>query len=186
MRSTILKLSTAAAIAISAGGMGSTISLAQDGEKPTKMVIEATVNYDDVKSMDSILAALYDVVSGAKGTQRDWGRMKGLFVKDGKLLPSGRGGMTNWTVEEYARIAGKGLEAVDFFETENSRIVETFGSITHVFSTYESRRSPDDAEPFMRGINSIQLFNSGRRWWIVNVFWQAETKDLPLPPKYLK
>jgi len=44
---------------------------------------------------------------------------------------------------------------------------------------------PFDARPFLRGINSIQLFNDGTRWWIVSVYWQAETPTLPLPPEYL-
>jgi hypothetical protein len=184
MRSNIIKFATSTAILFSAGAV--TNGFAQDAAAPVPMTIKATVNGDDVKSMDSILTALYDVVSGPKGTKRDWNRMKGLFIEGGKLQPTGRGGMRNWTVEDYAGIAGKSLEGVDFFETENSRIVETFGAITHVFSTYESRHSPSDAEPFMRGINSIQLFDDGTRWWIVSVFWQGEDKDNPLPSKYLK
>jgi len=27
----------------------------------------------------------------------------------------------------------------------------------------------------MRGIKSIQLFNDGKRWWIVNIYWTQET-----------
>jgi hypothetical protein len=38
----------------------------------------------------------------------------------------------------------------------------------------------------MRGINSIQLMNDGRRWWIVSVFWEAETPQTPIPKKYFK
>ena len=49
------------------------------------------------------------------------------------------------------------MENNGFFEHEISRTVETFGSISQVFSTYESRRRADDEKPFARGINSIQL-----------------------------
>ena len=42
-----------------------------------------------------------------------------------------------------------------------------------------------DAQPFMRGINSIQLYNDGTRWWVVSVYWEAEGPDNPLPAKYL-
>ena len=55
----------------------------------------------------------------------------------------------------------------------------------HAFSTYEARRTPDDAEPFMRGINSIQLFHDGTRWWVVTVFWDAERPGNPIPAEYL-
>jgi hypothetical protein len=55
----------------------------------------------------------------------------------------------------------------------------------HVFSTYEARQKADDPKPFMRGINSIQLFNDGKRWWVVSILWQSESPDNPLPEKYL-
>jgi hypothetical protein len=64
--------------------------------------------------------------------------------------------------------------------------VEQFGEIAHVFSTYEARHKQEDAKPFMRGINSIQLMNDGKRWWIVSVYWEAETQTNQLPEKYLK
>src|SRR2546423_153887 len=62
---------------------------------------------------------------------------------------------------------------------------EQFGNIAHIFSTYESRHAKDDAQPFQRGINSIQLMNDGKRWWIVTIFWQGEDEKNPLPSKYL-
>jgi hypothetical protein len=37
----------------------------------------------------------------------------------------------------------------------------------------------------MRGINSIQLFNDGKRWWILSIYWQHESKQHPLPKEYL-
>ena len=72
-----------------------------------------------------------------------------------------------------------------FYEKEVARRVEQFGQIAHVWSTYESRHNPHDPEPFMRGINSIQLFNDGRRWWIVSIYWQQESDVDPISEKYL-
>jgi hypothetical protein len=57
--------------------------------------------------------------------------------------------------------------------------------MTQVFSTYESYRSEADEEPFARGINSIQLLNDGSRWWIINIYWTAESKNNPIPVEYL-
>ena len=83
------------------------------------------------------------------------------------------------------RAAVGSLEKEGFFEKEVARVTEQFGQIVHAFSTYESRHAPDDAKPFARGINSIQLMNDGKRWWIVTIFWQGEDEKKPLPEKYL-
>jgi hypothetical protein len=73
-----------------------------------------------------------------------------------------------------------------FFEREKARTVEIYGNIAHVFSTYESFHKTGDKTPFMRGINSIQLLNDGKRWWVLTIMWQGETPENPLPEKYLK
>ena len=78
------------------------------------------------------------------------------------------------------------FEENGFYEKEIARRTEQFGNIAHVWSIYESRHNEDDPEPFMRGINSIQLFNDGKRWWIVNIYWQQESAENPVPEKYLK
>ncbi|RKQ49389.1 hypothetical protein BXY85_0378 [Roseivirga pacifica] len=146
----------------------------------------------DVSSPDAILAALYDVISGPAGEQRDWDRMKSLFIAEGRLMPSfknpqtGEVGYRDWTVQEYIDQAGASLEKNGFFEIEIARRAEQYGTIMHAFSTYESRRKADDKEPFARGINSIQLLNGGDRWYIVSVFWMGENAEFPLPQKYLE
>lgn len=144
----------------------------------------------DVVTMDSIVAALYDVISGPAGKKRDWDRFRSLFIPAARLIPTGKRqtgeiGSRVLTADDYVERSSKSLEENGFFEKEVSRRTESFGSIAHVFSTYESRHKADDAKPFARGINSIQLLNDGKRWWIVTVFWQAEGPDNPLPDKYL-
>jgi hypothetical protein len=74
--------------------------------------------------------------------------------------------------------------ANDFHEIEICRRVERFGNIAHVWSTYEGRRSPDEA-PFLRGINSIQLFHDGDRWWVMSILWDNERPGSPMPAEYL-
>ncbi|TWI81080.1 hypothetical protein IQ13_2093 [Lacibacter cauensis] len=145
----------------------------------------------DVETVDAIIAALYNVISGPAGEVRNWNRMRSLFLPEGKLVatavrPTGEVVKRVLTVEEY--IAGNGpiLEKNGFFEKEILRKQEVYGHIAHCFSTYEARRTATDAEPFMRGINSIQLYNDGKRWWILTVFWQTENKDLLIPKEYLK
>jgi len=148
-------------------------------------------NPADVGSMDAIIAAVYDVISGPAGKKRDWDRMRSLFVPGARLIPTGprqAGGYGSrvLTVDEYIERASTAFEKQGFYEREAARKVEMFGQIAHVFSTYESRNAPDDAKHFQRGINSFQLMNDGQRWWIVTIFWQGEDEKNPLPEKYLK
>lgn len=147
-------------------------------------------NPADVATMDSTIAALYDVISGPAG-KRDWDRFRSLFVPGARLIPTGprptgEVGARVLTVEDYVQRAGTRFEKEGFFEREVARRTETFGNIAHLFSTYESRHTKDDAKPFQRGINSIQLMNDGKRWWVVTIFWQGEDEKHPLPEKYLK
>ncbi len=146
-------------------------------------------NPGDVKSMDGILAALYDVISGPGGKKRDWDRFRSLFWPGARLIPTGRratgeSGIRVLTPEEYIASSAPYLEKEGFFEREIARHVDQYGNIAQVFSTYESRHKAEEP-PFTRGINSIQLVNDGQRWWIVTVFWQGETKDAPIPAQYL-
>ncbi len=150
-----------------------------------------TARPEDVSSMDAILAALYDVISGPAGKKRDWDRMRSLFIPEGRLMavgPKKEGGFGYrvMDVDGYIKASGNYLETNGFFEREVSRVVERFGEIAHVFSTYEARNKAEDPKPFMRGINSIQLLYDGKRWWIVSVYWEAETATNQLPEKYLK
>jgi hypothetical protein len=143
-----------------------------------------------VQTLDSTIENLYAVISGEKGEARDWDLMKYLFHPDAKLIPSGKNkkGVFNarfMTVDNYIEGSGNWLVENGFFEKEISRVTNTFGNITQVFSTYESFHSEADEKPFMRGINSIQLLNDGNRWWIINIYWTQESEENPIPEAYL-
>ncbi|HTQ79002.1 MAG TPA: hypothetical protein VMM92_03320 [Thermoanaerobaculia bacterium] len=43
----------------------------------------------------------------------------------------------------------------------------------------------NDAKPFVRGVNSFELFSDGKRWWIFSIVWQPETAKLALPAEFL-
>ncbi len=144
----------------------------------------------DVASPEAIVAALYDVISGDAGVERDWDRFRSLFHPTARLQPSGvnREGVgvaRSITPEEYIERSGPLLMRDGFHEREIASRSERFGHMVHVWSTYDSVHSRSDATPFMRGINSIQLFHDGTRWWILSVYWLAETPDTPIPSPYL-
>ncbi len=145
----------------------------------------------DVASMDSLIKATYDVISGPAGQKRDWDRMRSLFAEKAALSAavktrSGKIRYIPMDVEGYIKRSGPYLEQNGFFEHEIARHVDSFGNIAQVFSTYESRNKADDKKPFERGINSFQLLNDGERWWIVSIYWQGEDSTTPLPRKWLK
>lgn len=143
-------------------------------------------NPKDVESIDAIIAALYASISGDAGVKRDWDRLRSLFVPHARLIPTGRrpdgsGAHRVMTTEGYIALNGAALENGGFHEREIGRRVERYGNVVHVFSAYDSKRRVDDAQPFARGINSIQLWNDGKRWHVVSIFWQSETPDNPIP-----
>jgi hypothetical protein len=146
---------------------------------------------EDTASLDAILTALYDVISGPAGQKRDWDRMRALFVPGARLIPAVyRPDTTPFlrmlTVDDYITRVGPQLEAGGFFEKEIARRVERYGGVVHVFSTYESRRAAGDPQPFARGINSIQAWHDGKRWWIVTIYWEGERSSNPIPSQYLR
>lgn len=144
----------------------------------------------DVGSVDAIVAAVYDVISGPAGKARDWERWRSLFLPEARLISVGRNreGGTAYRVmtpEDYVEMAGSSLEENGFFEQEIGRTQEEFGPLVHLFSAYQSKRSLEDPEPFARGINSFQLMHDGERWWILTIYWTSERPDLPIPERYL-
>jgi hypothetical protein len=146
-------------------------------------------NPADVASIDAIITAVYDCISGPAGEKRNWERERSLYYPGARLIPTGRPSTEPapemLDVEGFIARVESFVTEQGFYEKEIARRTEQFGQIAHAWSTYESRHDPSDPEPFMRGINSIQLFNDGKRWWIVSIYWQHESAQHLLPEKYL-
>jgi hypothetical protein len=164
--------------------------------KSEKISNTPSVNPADVASIDAIINAASDVISGPPGKKRDWDRERSLFIPGARLIPTAKktGDDANHQVDlapqvldvdAYIARVEPFFEKNGFYEKEIARRIEQFGRIAQVWSTYESRHHPDDPEPFMRGINSMQLFNDGKRWSIVSIYWQQESARDPIPDRYL-
>jgi hypothetical protein len=131
----------------------------------------------DVATLDAILHTFYETVSGSAGQPREWDRFRSLFLPEGRLMPivsiaGERAGLRFLSTEDFIHRVDPIFATEDFWERESSRQTETFGRFAHVMSFYDSLRSPN-GPPFERSANSIQLFNDGLRWWIVNVMWNT-------------
>ncbi|MEY4929421.1 MAG: hypothetical protein RI909_145 [Bacteroidota bacterium] len=148
-----------------------------------------TTNYlNDTKTVESTITTLYEVISGGPGVERDWARFKNLFKPEGRLIPTRKDDQGNLIIkalspDEYIEFFTPRI-ATGFFERELNRKVEEFGTVVHAFSTYETR-DQKDGPATNRGINSIQLFKDNDRYYIVNVYWCAESMGFELPKKYV-
>lgn len=144
----------------------------------------------DVASPDAILKAAYDVISGPAGQQRDWARLRSLCVPEVRFIvlakPGSSDAVHSYDFNAFVDAAQKALQSEGFYEKSIANHAENWDRIAQVFSTYESRHNANDPKPFERGINSFQLANDGKRWWIVNIYWERETPEAPIPKKYLK
>ena len=168
-----------------------TLTFGQAQPEPKPAAETPAANPADVKSIDSIVAALYDVISGPAGQKRDWNRMRSLFWPGAHLAPvvakqdkNGNAARV-FTVEEYITRSEPFFAKEGFYENAVANRVDQWAQIASVFSTYESRHAKGE-KPFARGINSIQVFNDGQRWWVLNILWQNASEQNPLPERLLK
>ncbi|WP_233583454.1 nuclear transport factor 2 family protein, partial [Corallococcus sp. CA053C] len=142
---------------------------------------------EDVKSIDSLLKALYDVISGPAGTPRDWARFRSLFHPGATLVPlvhvKAATGLhaRPITPDEYVAMGTEVSAAHSFFEKETARQTLGFGDLVQVMSTYETREA-QDGPVVAKGVNSLQLFNDGQRWWVMHIVWLDEqTAGIKVP-----
>ncbi len=150
----------------------------------------ANVPAPESGSIDALVAALYDSISGPAGRGRDWDRLRALFQPGARLLRTmvsdeGTVELAAMDVEQFIVMAKPYFEARGFFEREIARRIEQFGHLAQVFSTYEAAADAHYREPLGRGINSIQLWSDGRRWWVTSLLWDDERPGQPVPPHYL-
>jgi hypothetical protein len=144
---------------------------------------------DDVATIDGLIKAYYEVVSGPKGQPRDWARDRTLHIPDARFVAmsvdtAGKPVAAIMSHQQYVERSEPVLAQEGFFESEIHRVTRRFGHIAHVFSTYESRRTAD-GPVIARGINSLELYWDGARWWIVANLWDQERPGNPIPGEYL-
>lgn len=140
----------------------------------------------DIASSEAIIAAYYEALSGPAGKKRDWNRFLSLFFPGARLLPAEGKGHTGtmphyFSPSKYLYDTESNMLQEGYMPKEIARRSESFGKVTHVWSTYEARHAAADEKAFVRGVTSFQLFNDGKRWWIFDAVWQPETTTLTLP-----
>ena len=149
---------------------------------------QSTADPADVETLDGIIRAYYEVVSGPAGGIPDRARDHTLHLPNALVgVPGvdehGTPQLVTMTLDDYHDQTG-GPRSEGFFEKESHRVVHRFGNVAHVFSTYSSSKTPD-GEPYDRGINSIQLTWDGERWWIVSWIFDSERPGNPITEDFL-
>ena len=134
-------------------------------------------------SPEAIIHASYALISGRAGEPRDWGRWRRLYAPSARLMPieaaaDGTRIPRVMTPDEYIASRSPFFADNDFHEWETAREEHRFGALAHVWSSYEAGRSPD-GPIIRRGVNSIQLWNDGDRWWILSEAWDAVEAIVP-------
>jgi uncharacterized protein (TIGR01244 family) len=144
---------------------------------------------EDVATIDGIIKAYYEVVSGAKGEKSQKARDFSLHRPDAKVTTLGKDKDGNITIRETkleGYYEGKGpIIENNFFEYEIARKIDRIGNVAHVWSTYEFKLGEKDGPVSGKGINSIQLFHDGDRWWITAEMWDNSVEEESIPARYL-
>lgn len=167
--------------------LDSTLEFQCEAELKAVTIPVVPPNPTDVATLDGIIKAFYETISGPKGQPRQWSRDRGLYVPGVRFIELNR---SNGVIQphimeymEYVNGTNEYLVREGFTERELHRATRRFGNLAHVFSTYEWQS--DEKKASGRGINSIELFWDGTRWWISAASWEAETKDNPIPAEFL-
>jgi len=147
-----------------------TLSLAQD----------RTANPDDVVTIDGLIDAYYESVSGHPG-KRDAERMQSLFIKGGNMGINRTGDEPVHQFVEELLLTDRFLTiSNDFFERELSRDTQQFGDMANVISTYGISDAIENTNYSARGVMVFQLIRHNDRWWIVSTMFQRESPEFPL------
>lgn len=141
----------------------------------------------DVSTIDGIVKAFYETISGAKGAPRQWSRDKTLYTPDVRFIAlseeNGKVRVRAMNHRQYVDSTNEFFVTEGFREREINRITRRFGNLAHVFSTYEF--STEDGRTKGRGVNSIELIFDGARWWIAAVSWDEERAGNPITKEFL-
>ena len=134
-------------------------------------------------TLDEIIAEMYDSICFESGKRLDWSRQAAIFAPDARMVRVNDDGIFEFDLDSY-RVDFEAMidsgTMPSFWEDELWRETREFGDLAHVLSAYETGRSRAD-EVVNRGVNSIQLFRRGDRWWISAMIWRREGRDVKIP-----
>jgi hypothetical protein len=145
---------------------------------------------EDVSTIDGIVKAYFEVVSGPAGQPRQWGRDATLYIPNVRFIifsedAAGNTIARSMTHPEFVDSSNASLTGKAFYEHEVHRVTHRAGDVVHILSTSEHMSNPEGPAQG-RSIDSLELFWDGSRWWIANVgIWDVNASKHPLPAEFL-
>ena len=144
--------------------------------------------HEDVQTIDGMMKAYYEVVSGPAGQPRQWARDSSLHHPAAQIMivREGAQGEPEANVITLAQFhaSSRSIEENGFFEYEIHRETRQFGAVAQVWSTYEWKTTMDGPVGG-RGINSLSLFHDGTRWWFIQWMFDGRSNLGAIPKEYL-
>lgn len=168
-------------------GLGVVMSaFAQDKPKHVAVPVVAA-KPEDVSSIEAIVKADYESISGGVGVPRQWARDFSLYDANARAFSvykdSKTGELKIWnpTQQEFADEADAQLVSEGFTESEVAHKIFRYGNVATVTSSYEGKLA--SGKVYVSGVNIYTVYFAGNRWWISSVSWDAENLINPIPPE---
>jgi hypothetical protein len=138
----------------------------------------------DVQSIDAIIDAYYEVISGSFEDPWQFERDKFLHSENAVIIRLDDQGNAEFHSLEAEYIPMGLNPREDLYEIELKREVRQFGNIAQVWSAFEIR-TDREVPTNTRGLNSIQLHYENGRWYIDSWTLQMETINNSLVQDFL-
>ena len=171
-------------------GLGGGNAMEKQGEVRHVEVPTIAARPEDVSTIEGIVKASYETISGGVGVPRQWGRDRTLFAASVRYIAmsknkAGEVQMRTSDYQEYLNESDDFLVKQGFSEVELGRKIERFGNVATVLSSYEGHVQ-STGKVVTRGVNIFSLYSDGKRWWIQTMLWDEEGPGNPIPAELLK
>lgn len=135
------------------------------------------VKSSDFTSLDEIVQALYDCISFKENSKPNLDRYRTMFIPSAQFIRVSPDGIMNMDLEGFISFFEERIDSgaiKSFYEAETSRKTNTFKNIAQVYSAYRKAYNSDNPTEFSEGVNCMQLYFDGERWWVTSVVWEDE------------
>lgn len=189
----MMRFATVARAAVFSGllvcGIGGGRAMEKQGEVKHVPVPKAEPRVEDVSSIEGIVKASYETISGGVGVPRQWGRDRTLFAPSVRYIAiskdkTGIVKVRTSDYQEYLDESDDFLVKQGFTEVELGRKIERFGNVATALSSYEGKVA-STGKVVTRGVNIFSLYFDGKRWWIQTMLWDEESPGNPIPSELL-
>jgi hypothetical protein len=170
-------------------GIGGGRAMEKQGEVRHVTVPTIAARPEDVNTIEGIVKASYETISGGVGVPRQWGRDRTLFAPSVRYisLSQNKAGEVKARTSDYQEYLDESddfLLKEGFTEVELGHEIKRFGNVATVLSSYEGRVQ-STGKVVTRGVNIFSLYFDGKRWWIQTMMWDEEGPENPIPANLL-